>query len=697
MTSSAAFGADVRKFGRIWRTRLERGLLSTKVRGINRACRREAFMKTQVLEAIGETELERSGEVNAALEANDRLKYYFSLLQMAAAHADSPGQRAATLRHERLACGVDDAALDEIPAAARREGDGYKIPGWSRLREQITQAMRVMAAPVADPFEDRMNALLSALPSPQDDLLGANTIRSITQAGRGKTDSLHQLVMDIHKALNAMQAELAQEQLDGAAVYGIEDADRPRIAAFMSGLNRTAPLKFHHPGLGTTATRSGSRLVIQNDIGTTDAHVAVIHVEDLGVEVICTDIHPERLEFFENMLARYNLSWEAAQTGQLALRKFEGEFQLVRGHFQAKDEAELHAYLEFLGSRLVFLIDWNRARKELRSFLRGGDRVKLLAWAAETEVGHRGFLELGGARLVNNAIEATAGSAVHFGDRLCDVLGDEEAQSFLRFVLRTASEGLRDQVSPGLIQDRVRAELRTHFSSEGKRLLELASEHASMIFEISSLVRDGIQAIGSNGASSDGAGREHYRKLSRRARKFEHEADQIVTTGREAARRRPEYTSLFRMIEAADDAADELEESAFLLELLVETHAGGEVLEALTALSSLLVDAAQEWIKALGHAAHVSPAAGARTQSGGTGMQEDAGDFLTAVDSLFDLEHQADDAERTFTHAAVQGARDFRQLYLYGEMAQSLEAAADALKWAGLIARDYLLGSVLEA
>ena len=82
---------------------------------------------------------------------------------------------------------------------------------------------------------------------------------------------------------------------------------------------------------------------------------------------------------------------------------------------------------------------------------------------------------------------------MHFGDRLCGVLGDEAAMSFVRFVLRTAAEGLREHASTSLIQDRVRTELQAHFSSEGKRLLQLASEHASMIFEIASLVRDGIQ------------------------------------------------------------------------------------------------------------------------------------------------------------------------------------------------------------
>jgi uncharacterized protein Yka (UPF0111/DUF47 family) len=644
-------------------------------------------LKTQVLEAIGETELGRSSAIRAALAPHDRLKYCFSLLQMAAAHADRPDQPAATLRRERLACGIEDSSWDEMVAAARREGECYKVPGWAKLREQITQDMRVMAAPMGDKFAGRLADLLAELPPSQPEQLSASAISGITRAGRGKTHSLHQLVMDLHKALNTMQAELAEERLDGAAVYGIEDADRPLIAAFMAGVNRTAPLKFNHPGLDTTATRSGSTLVIQSDIGTTDAHVIVIHVEGLAVRLTYTDVHAERLDFLKNMLARFKLTWEEERTKQISGLAEGGLFQLATGNFQAKDDAELRAYLEHLGSRLVFLIDWNRARKQLRGFLRGSERVALLAWAAEAEVGHRGFLELGGARLINAAIEAAASSAMHFGDRLCDVLGDETAQSFLRFVLRTAAEGLRDHVSPGLIQDRVRTELQTHISSEGKRLLELASEHAGMIFEIASLVRDGIQEIEPPGGSSDGEG-ERLRKLARRARKFEHDADQMVITGRECARRRPEYAPLFRVIESADDAADELEEVAFLLELLGEMNAGGEVLDSLAALADLLVAGAQEWIKALGHAAHVSR---------GTGAQEDAGDFLTAIDGLLEIEHQADDAERTFTHIAVQRARDFRQLYLYAAMAGSLEAAADSLKGAGLIARDYLLGSVLGA
>ena len=44
-------------------------------------------MKTQILAAIGEKELQPAACLNAALAANDRVKYAFSLLQMALAHA----------------------------------------------------------------------------------------------------------------------------------------------------------------------------------------------------------------------------------------------------------------------------------------------------------------------------------------------------------------------------------------------------------------------------------------------------------------------------------------------------------------------------------------------------------------------------------------------------------------------------------
>ncbi len=643
--------------------------------------------KTAVLEAIGETNLSRADQIAAALGANDRIKYYFSLLQTAFARADRPDQPADSLRRERLAGGIDDDALDNLVGNSRRENSRYRIPGSAAVLDRIIQDLRIMAAPCAD-FAERLERVLGKLPRAQDDWMDRGMLDDLTRAGKGGADSPHQLVMDLHKALNAIEAELAEERLDGAAVYRIQDSDRPIVAAFMAGLNRTAPLKFNHPGLGTTATRDGNRLIIQNDLGTTDAHVIVIHVEAMSVQVTYTDIHPERIQFLRHMLKPYAVAWGDEQSVPTDSAVSENAFQLVTARFDARDSTELAAYLNFFASRLVFLIDWNRARKELRGFLRGKDRIALLGRAAEANVGHRAFLELGGAQLINRAIEDTAGSAMHFGDRLCDVLGDQAAMDFLRFVFRTAMEGLRDHQSTGLVQDRIRAELQAHFSSEGKRLLGLASEQAAIIFEIASLVRDGIHGMDAGYDQEDD--KALYERLAKRAREFEHTADQLVAAAREAVRKRPEYATLFSLLENADNAADELEEVAFLMELLVASQPGAEVREALGALADLLVEAAQEWIKALSHAAHVD-------QPRGLGTQEDAGDFLTAIDALLALEHRTDDAERASTFAVVQNARDFRQLHICSRMADSLEEAADALKWAGLTAKDYLLGNVLRA
>jgi uncharacterized protein Yka (UPF0111/DUF47 family) len=194
------------------------------------------------------------------------------------------------------------------------------------------------------------------------------------------------------------------------------------------------------------------------------------------------------------------------------------------------------------------------------------------------------------------------------------------------------------------------------------------------------LVRDGIAAAS---AGEGGLGRR-----ARRARAFEHDADQLVAEVREAVRRRPDHDAMLRLVEAADDAADQLEEAGFLLELLAGSGAGGRPLDRLGTLADLLVEGAQEWIKVLGHAGAVAADGSGRAGA----AHEDADDFLVAVDRVQALEHAADDAERGLRYEAVQHAQDFRQLHLYSEVGRALEEAADALKHASLIIRDVVLG-----
>ncbi len=675
-------------------------------------------MKADVLAAIGETGLSRSAAVNAALSANDRVKYLLSLLQMAAAHADQPDHPPASLKRERIGCGIDEPSLDAFTAAARRQGPAYHMPGAGRVLLRIAQDLRTMAAPVLEAavagFAARLAAALTAIAQAQDDLLNATALAAMSTASPpAGSDSLHRLVMDLHRQLNALQAGLAEETIDGAAAYGLDARDRPRVAAFMAGLNRTARLKFDHPGLGTTATRCAGKLVLQNDIGTTDAHVVVIHVEDLTIRVTYTDVHEQRLRFFQDMLASKTPVWETTRPGQIAGGT---AFHLTTGRIDAADEAALHDALGFLGSRLVFLIDWNRARKQLRAFLPGVPRIALLHWAAAQEVGHRGFLELGGARLVNQAIEAADGSAVHFGDRLSDLLGVAETAQFLRFVLRGATDCLTARRSPSLLRDRIRAELGRHFSNERRVLLGLAADHAGLIFELASLVRDGVLALGAPNGGGD---------MQKRARGYEHDADRLVGQVFEAVRRRPDYAVFGPLLHAADDAADELEDAGFLLALLAEAApavhgaapppisatgrqrrrvigpeaspmrkphptAGAEprqapVIEQLQILAALALEATQEWLKALLHAAHAEDRSTA----------EDADDFLVAIDRIAALEHAADEAERALTATAVRQAADFRLLHLYTAIGAKLEDATDALQRAGRMLREHLLGEVL--
>ena len=124
-------------------------------------------MKTQILEVIGETGLQPAAALNAALAANDRVKYAFSLLQMAIDHAEHPEQPAASLKRERIACGIDDPDLDSVVAGAAH---GREILPCARRRADLRAHRRRHAPdgrtgarrPSPDGFAARLDALLGA-------------------------------------------------------------------------------------------------------------------------------------------------------------------------------------------------------------------------------------------------------------------------------------------------------------------------------------------------------------------------------------------------------------------------------------------------------------------------------------------------------------------------------------------------------
>ncbi len=642
--------------------------------------------KLRIIEALGESGLLLPGLVNLGLCANDRAKYRFTLLQTARAQADSPGGTFPDLRNEREACAIDEPELDAVVRASRRtSARNYAIPHSARTLRALSGDLEAMLAPVrhaeptvAESLGARLEALRADLEPPADDCLTAARIQALTAMDRARRDTAHLLVMDMHKALNRLQAAIATESLDGAQVYGLRAEDRAPVQAFMAGVNRTAPLKFDHPGLATTATRVGEKLVIQNDIGTTEAHVIVVHVEGLLATVTYTDVHLQRLLFLQQLLERFPVQWDDTLS-RTDRSMDEGIYHLAVGRHRAQDAATLAEYLAFLGSRLVFLIDWNRARKRLQAFVRRSVALKILKRAADAEHGHMGFLKAGGEFLVYDALSLASEGEVRPGERLEEALGESVTQSFLAYVLRVCAEGLIAGRSDALIRDEVRAELARHFRSKEEQLLDVTAEHAAIIFELASAVRDGFTAARLNETGRLAA-------IVRRAKAWETRADECVNEARQLARRGEGAAFFLELLGDSDDVADELEEAAFHLSL-IDPGARPGALEALGRLGTLALAGAQELVKALEAVRFL----------GRGEAREHTVDFLESIHRVMGVESATDEAERAVERALVASRADAREIYAISETAKNLEQATDGMLHACLRLRDRFLNKSIAA
>lgn len=634
--------------------------------------------KREVVEELGEPKLTLPSLVALGLEANGRAKYLLSLLQAARARADAPSQSAPSLRDERLAAGVADPELDRVVAASRQVApDVYAIPRAGRVHRELVSAIRTMLAPlgIADRpgllDASRLDALLADAPDVEGDLVPGSYVDRITSAS-GERDSLHRLVMDAHRALIGLQAEIATSSVDGAAVYGLGPDDRDLVAGFMAGVHRTAPLKFDHPGLATSATRIGARLLVQNDLGMTKAHVVVLAVDGLTATVTYTDVHPRRLRFFQSMVQGFDVQWSDTERRQATPTL--GEHHVAVGRYRAADRPALESFLRFLGSRLVFVIDWNRARKRLGTFLAADDAVDVLRWAADEEVGHMAFLEMGAERLIYDAIELSARVPARYGQPLVDVLGREATLAITRFALRAAAEGMLAGKSPLLIRDELRVEVLRHVQASHRRLLDASADHASLIVECAKQLQASIARLGAPES------KDFLVRAVARAKEWEHRADEILVAQREDGRRVEGAGTVTALTTAADDAIDDLEEAVFLLTLVPES-AVGVVAPILAPVAAVAVATAREHLKAV---------EGARQLLDGS-APEDLEDFLVAVDQVASLEHDADAADRHARAALVSSAPDFRSLYVADRLSRGAEGATDALLRSALGLRDHIL------
>jgi uncharacterized protein Yka (UPF0111/DUF47 family) len=642
-------------------------------------------MKAAIVQQLGEAEVLLPARIAEGLAANDRAKARLAAVQAVAKQATRPAEEPEDLSAECASAGLDAAAIRSMTTAARVASPGrITAPGLAKLIRSLFDDVGAMIAAVTAGDEaagsaaaNRLTALRTKLQAESDEIEVAR-IAELAALPEG-ADSLHRLVMDLHKALNRLATACAEEDVAGARVHGLLPQDRPLIAAFMRGVDCTRHLKFDHPGLDTTAARAGSRLAIQNDIGATDAHVLVVAVEAMNVTVTYTDIHRARARFFIALFDRFAVEWSGLGR-QKAKGLAEGDaFYLITGRYQADSDKSSEAFLEAIGTSVVFLIDWNKARKSLRNLVDGQSATRLLDWAARHRVGHRAYLEYGGSDLVAAAIRHAAPTRIGFGERLAAVLGYDIAVDFLKAVLRIATEGLQHGRSSRLVRDMIETELVRHLDRTDRAMLAIVIRQLGLAHDIAVNIASEIADRAISPAIRGGVREES--SLALRARRIEEKADRIAEDARVIAQRTSTSAVIAQLINTAEQTVDELEQAAFVASLAPATI-DQKFLAPLTELADAAVHGTEAAASGIDAATEV-----------GEGRRADVDDAFDATRRLIDFEHAADDAERRITGLVLRKG-DANGGVCILELARAIERSTDRLAHVGHLLREHVIADL---
>lgn len=641
------------------------------------------LLKEKAVASLGKSNLLLPAWVKSALSANDRLKLYLSMLQAAVQHAQQPEQAPFDWAHELVAQGLQgEAWLRDLVRASYLDEQTLVLPQHELLLNALSQDLVLMARPVCESHFKSTHDLSPRVAQWQDQLsrlkegdgLALEFITSLTHGNPQMGDSLHLLVMDLHKQLNALSSDIATDNLDGAHVWQIEPDDAPLVQAFMRGLNRTAPLKFQHPGLDTAVTRDGQKLLIQNDIGTNDAHVLVLEVKDMHLSLTYSDLHAARFEFFCRTLERIGFAWTSLSPMSTEGLNDNKPYHMARGEMHADDQRALLKGLEQLASRIVFVIDWNRARKCLQQFISKRSAVDILARAADLEYGHMAWLMAGAEHVIYGAMQAVGSDIFRAGDRLDDVMGETAATEYLLDVLRVASCSMLQQQPLGVITDEARLMLLQVLK---RRTFEFdfLAEHAAYCHALAQGLIDAIEEPDA----------EQQARLAERAKSWERKADHVLMDARQRAIRQPRWKGMVTLLESADDVADALEEACFVHGMTRKAPLLGlpsPVKTVLLQLATTNLGAIQDWVRAIEMARHLK-------ENASTGDNED---FLQSLWRMLRAERHCDELLRQSRQAIVENlCQQPAELMLSNDLANALESASDCLLKTGYALRELIL------
>lgn len=632
------------------------------------------MLKDKAVESLGQQSLLLPAWITVALNANDRLKLLITLLQSANQHAFTPEAKVLDWGKDFRSAGfVELDWVKDFATSAYLEDETLIVSNQETFFENLQENLSLMARPVIELRDTGNEDLCARCEIWHSHLkkfsisegISNTTITALTHGDRKQNDSFHLLVMDLHKRINAIASTISTENIAGAHAWHVLPEDHARIEAFMHGLQRTAALKFSHPGLDTAATRDEQRLLIQNDIGTNDAHVLVIEVRDKQIELTYSELHKGRFEFFKAMLEKLNFDWQVFEPVTTADLNAGKPYHVGKATYLANTETDLLQALQMVGSRIVFVIDWNRARKRLQHFVSKKIAIKLLTQGAEDEYGHMAWLLAGGEKLVYQTMQSVASDAFRIGDRLDEVCGEHAAELFLEELMRMCSAMLLDQQPTSLIADEARM-LLVHVLRKRSFEFDLLADHAAYCHALSQLLAQCLETSTTQTADA-------YKVITDQAKEWEHAADHLLTEARQRAERQPRWQPVVHLLSQSDDVADTLEESIFILSMLSNAPLHSippEVNAVLARLVQSTQAAIQDYVKAIQIARDIT--------SDGTSQDTDA--FLKVLWQMLRAERHCDELYREARLLIVNHLHDQPVAFgLTSDLAGAIESASDAL------------------
>jgi uncharacterized protein Yka (UPF0111/DUF47 family) len=387
------------------------------------------------------------------------------------------------------------------------------------------------------------------------------------------------------------------------------------------------------------------------------------------LDITYTDVHTKRIDYFFRLLDEIPLKWKKTES-RYSAELTESAFTLCRGVLKTEDREALKDALRVTGASLVFLIDWNKARKRLRNFVRGEDAVEILLWAAKNRLGHMAFLSYGEAELIYEALEALPQGTIRRGEPFTAILGRKGAAEFLREALRLSYESYARKEPRALLLDRLRCLLLGRVQRRGLGADEMLLELAGLAVETALTFRDALRAV--TRPSRGLIVRSHARICQ-----WEERADERLNRIRKLHLKEPQ--PLLAVGACVDDALDALEDAGDLAHA-IESHVDvdllpGELMANLERSAEVTIQSAQLFFRIF----H-----GYRELVRG-GMAET---LFNLINELKKSEHLGDRLKREFRWKVLSVPGDPRVVLTLRDLSDSIESAINAFRRAGFQIHD---------